>query len=115
MNMEQRRRELEARRTELRDRMARVASHTQHRAEPLSPDFAEQAVELENQGVLVAIDDGLNAELRAIELAVRRIEAGEYEFCSGCGEAIGEARLNALPSVTLCIVCAERGERGAND
>lgn len=113
MNLEQRRNELEARRVELRERMQRVASHTQHREEPLSADFAEQAVELENQGVLVAIDGELNAELRAIELAVRRIDAGDYEFCSVCGEEIGAARLNALPSVTLCIACAEQGERGA--
>lgn len=113
MDTDQRRRDLEARRAELRERMERVASHTQHRSEPLSADFAEQAVELENQGVLVAIDGELNAELRAIDLAIRRIETGEYEFCARCGEEIGVARLNALPSVTLCIRCAEQGERGS--
>ncbi len=47
MDLEQRRRDLVARRAELSERMARVATKTQHRSEPLSADFAEQAVELE--------------------------------------------------------------------
>ena len=111
MDLEKRRRELEARREELRDRVARVATHTQHREEPLPPDFAEQAVELENQGVLVAIDSELNAELRSVEVALRRIDADEYLYCESCGEEIGEPRLNALPSVALCIECAQKRDR----
>ena len=111
MDLEKRRRELEARREELRDRVARVATHTQHREEPLPPDFAEQAVELENQGVLVAIDSELNAELRSVEVALRRIDADEYFYCESCGEEIGEPRLNALPSVALCIECAQKRDR----
>lgn len=111
MDLEQRRRDLVARRAELAERMARVASHTQHRSEPLSADFAEQAVELENQGVLVALDGELSAELRSTEIALRRIESGDYEYCMRCGDEIGEARLNVLPSVTLCIKCAEAEDR----
>lgn len=111
MNLEQRGRELLARRAELTDRMARVASHTQHRSEPLPADFAEQAVELENQGVLMALDGELSAELRSIAIALRRIESGDYEHCMRCGDEIGEARLNVLPSVTLCIRCAEEQDR----
>ncbi len=111
MDLDERRHELEARREELKDRAARVATYTQHREEPLPPDFAEQAVELENQGVLVAIDSELNAELRSIEVALRRIESGEYPYCSSCGKEIGEPRLNALPSVALCIGCAQKRDR----
>ena len=111
MDLDKRRHDLEARREELKDRVARVATYTQHREEPLPPDFAEQAVELENQGVLVAIDSELNAELRSIEIALRRIESGEYPYCSSCGEEIGEPRMNALPSVALCIDCAQKRDR----
>ena len=107
MDLDERRHELEARREELKDRAARVATYTQHREEPLPPDFAE----LENQGVLVAIDSELNAELRSIEVALRRIESGEYPYCSSCGKEIGEPRLNALPSVALCIGCAQKRDR----
>jgi len=111
MDLDQRRRELVARRAELAERVARVATKTQHRSEPLSADFAEQAVELENQGVLVALDGELRAELKAIEIATRRIDSGDYLYCMRCGEEIAEARLNALPSVTLCIRCAEERDR----
>ena len=111
MDLEQRRRELVSRRVELADRMERVASKTQHRSEPLSADFAEQAVELENQGVLIALDGELSAELRSIAIALQRIDTGDYEYCMRCGDEIGEARLNVLPSVTLCIKCAEARDR----
>ncbi|MFN3614099.1 MAG: TraR/DksA family transcriptional regulator [Rubrimonas sp.] len=49
---------------------------------------------------------GRAAGLRA---ALRRIEAGEFGWCEGCGERIAEARLAIDPTVPLCIVCA-RGE-----
>ncbi len=60
----------------------------------------------------MALDGELSAELRATEIALRRIDTGDYEYCMRCGEEIGEARLNVLPSVTLCIKCAEAQDRG---
>jgi DnaK suppressor protein len=39
-----------------------------------------------------------------------RLDAGEYGECKSCGEPIAEARLKALPYVTLCIQCAEDAE-----
>lgn len=44
--------------------------------------------------------------LAEIELSLRRIEAGEYGVCGGCGEQIPEARLHALPWTRLCVACA---------
>nr|WP_237688007.1 TraR/DksA C4-type zinc finger protein [Sneathiella sedimenti] len=43
-----------------------------------------------------------------IKAALERIEAGNYESCSSCGEQINEARLEALPYTTLCISCARK-------
>ena len=42
-----------------------------------------------------------------IEAALERINAEEYGDCFECGEAINPARLNADPTTTLCIACAE--------
>lgn len=97
---------LERRRAELIERRERIARHTRHRDEPLSQDFAEQAVELENGETLVALDREVNAELRGIEKALRRIEDGTYGECAECGEPISEQRLKALPYTSLCIDCA---------
>lgn len=97
---------LERRREELNERRERIARHTRHRDEPLPPDFAEQAVELENGETLVALDREVHAELREIERALRRLEEGGYGECTECGEPISEQRLAALPYASLCIDCA---------
>jgi len=41
-----------------------------------------------------------------IDRALAKIESGTYGLCSTCGNAIGEARLEALPASSLCIDCA---------
>jgi len=97
---------LEQRRSELQERRERIERHTRHRDEPLPPDFAEQAVELENGETLVALDREVNAELREIERALRRIQDGSYGECTACGETIDAGRLRVLPTASLCIDCA---------
>ena len=98
--------DLVARKAELQDRQERVSRHTRHREDPLPHDFAEQAVELENGETLVALDQELEAELKKVDHAVARIDAGVYLVCESCGEPIGEARLQALPTSATCIDCA---------
>lgn len=97
---------LERRRSELQERRERIARHTRHRDEPLPPDFAEQAVELENGETLVALDREVNTEIREIERALRRLDEGTYGECTSCGEPISQKRLAALPFASLCIDCA---------
>jgi RNA polymerase-binding transcription factor DksA len=56
------------------------------------------------------LDDVSAADLNQINQALARIDAGDYGVCQSCGNAIGEARLEALPYVTLCSDCAEGAE-----
>ena len=112
MNEAQVKAHLEARKTELLERHGRIARHTRHREEPLPQDFAEQAVELENQEVLEALDVEVADELRQIDRALDRLDAGEYQQCKNCGEDIPGARLEALPTTSLCVDCAAEAERG---
>lgn len=93
-------------RAELKARQDKVSRHTRHREDPLPQDFAEQAVELENGETLVALDQELAQELRKIDRALARIDAGNYLTCESCEEPIGEERLKALPYSVLCIDCA---------
>jgi DnaK suppressor protein len=106
VNTQKARSRLEERRAELMDRQERVARHTRHRDEPLSQDFAEQAVELENGETLVALDKEISQELVQIDHALKRIDADTYLACEECGEPIGEERLEALPYASRCIDCA---------
>jgi RNA polymerase-binding transcription factor DksA len=97
------------RKVELSERQERIARHTRHREEPLPPDFAEQAVELENGETLVALDKKLSEELVQIDHALHRIEVDQYLDCETCSRPIEEQRLIALPHATLCIRCANSG------
>jgi len=56
-------------------------------------------------------------ELVQIEKALRRMRAGQFGQCEGCGKSITMPRLEALPYASACIRCArqveERRERMA--
>lgn len=94
---------LAARLAELRAEVARLEGETTGR---LDPDFAEQANELEELATNEALEDVRLAEAARILAAIRRIDEGSYGICANCGAGIAPARLEALPTATLCIRCA---------
>lgn len=47
----------------------------------------------------------------ALEMALRRVEEGEFGYCIECGELIAMRRLEIDPAATLCIGCAQRNGR----
>lgn len=49
-------------------------------------------------------------QLVKIEAALKLIESGEYGICSECDESINPGRLQADPTATFCIQCAEARE-----
>lgn len=59
----------------------------------------------------VAIIDRHVQELRDIEAAKARIEAGQFGSCIDCGVRIGIERLRAYPVAKRCFVCQHRNER----
>lgn len=50
-------------------------------------------------------------ELRDIEAALVRLEAGEIDRCVECGGEIGFERLQAFPTATRCVQCQAVYER----
>ncbi len=106
MNAEQARARLEEYQASINVRREKLARHVSHREEPLPQDFAEQAVELENDETMVALEDELYEQLRAVDDALARLDAGTYGQCTECGEPIAAERLEALPAARLCIECA---------
>jgi len=50
-------------------------------------------------------------ELRKIDGAIRRIDAGAFDLCESCGGPIGRDRLQVVPHATLCLRCQEELER----
>lgn len=58
------------------------------------------------QAMAVATEQRRHDEARRIEAAIKRIDEGEYGYCTACGEEIAEKRLAADPAVATCIKCA---------
>jgi DnaK suppressor protein len=46
-------------------------------------------------------------QLRMIEEALDRIEAGDYGICLGCEEQIPAKRLQAVPWAKFCVQCQQ--------
>lgn len=58
----------------------------------------------------VAIVDRHVEELRDIEAAKKRMDAGTFGVCSECGDDIGVERLLAYPTAKRCVACQRRRE-----
>ena len=89
---------------ELRERLDRFC-HEPAEA-PIDPDFSEQAVQRENDEVLVQLQAETEKMLLDSERALARLDRGEAEHCSQCGAPIAAARLAAMPYANECLDCA---------
>lgn len=56
---------------------------------------------------LAALLDSARTRLAALDLAIRRVEGGEYGRCEVCGRAIPDERLEAIPTASTCVACAD--------
>ena len=52
----------------------------------------------------------LSRQAKVLANALERVRDGSYGICEECGGAIPLARRRALPGVTTCLLCQERGE-----
>jgi DnaK suppressor protein len=86
--------------------LGRVSAVEAHLSTPGSSDWEENAIESEDDEVLVKIGDVTTKDIAEIRLALSRIESGHYGQCVTCGKSILKERLAALPYATQCIDCA---------
>jgi DnaK suppressor protein len=81
--------------------------------EPGDVQFDEEGGEGGTANVDREIDLYLSAQARAtvveIDRALQKIEDGTYGLCEQCGDAIPDARLQALPYAALCVTCKSGG------
>lgn len=103
---------LQDERRALQRRLDAVEGDRRRKGGGLDPDFAEQAVERENDETLDALDARGREQLQAIEAALERLAAGSFGRCARCGEEIGLERLGAQPTATTCRACAQAEASG---
>jgi RNA polymerase-binding transcription factor DksA len=95
--------QLERRLAQLQARLAAIETELDsHDAR----DWEEMATEREGDEVLEGIGLSGQQEMRMIEAALHRIEAGEYGYCVKCGAEIGQERLDVVPFTPFCRACA---------
>ena len=69
------------------------------------------ASELRERETQQATAELVEADLREVDAALMRLEAGTYGVCEACGRPISDARLEALPAARLCIEDQARAEQ----
>jgi len=69
---------------------------------------------IQQQSMAVANRRSAEQRLSRVEIALRRMEEGEYGDCRECGESIALARLETQPEAPLCVQCQELLERQLN-
>lgn len=97
---------LETLRTDILQRLDLYQEHHRRLNDPLEQDFAEQAVQRQNDQVVEGLEEEARTTLHQIERALSRLRHGKGDVCERCGEPIPLARLAARPETTLCINCA---------
>jgi DnaK suppressor protein len=90
---------------ELEQRATRIKADLR---EPLSADFEEQAVEVEDDEALQAQETLVMQKVAAVRAAIARVDELRYGICLTCGGKIAAARLAVMPEATQCIECARQ-------
>ena len=65
---------------------------------------------IQQQQMAIANQQQSSQLLQRVELALRRIDTGEYGYCQRCDDAIAFARLQAQPWTSLCLECQSASE-----
>ena len=88
-----------------------------HGADPDSDDiafvddvgFADRGHSSEERGHVIAVVRALRANLRDVERALAKMDAGTYGTCERCGNPIPRERREAIPWAVLGIDCKQAG------
>ena len=73
-------------------------------------DYGDQANVAVERDLMQAVAGSEDHLLEKIDHALNRIDQATYGICASCGERIPRVRLEAKPSVSLCISCQESKE-----
>jgi RNA polymerase-binding protein DksA len=83
-----------------------LATLEAHQAGALSEDAGTVAA----ADVLARLDGAERLLLDEIDAAQARLAAGAFGVCERCGKSIPLARLRAVPTARLCVVCERAAE-----
>jgi DnaK suppressor protein len=98
---------LEAQRQELRREIGDLGADPDSDEVSFEADagFADRSHSTEERARTIAVVRALRSNLRDVERALAKLDAGTYGTCERCGRPIGPERLEAIPWALLCIDC----------
>jgi DnaK suppressor protein len=106
-DLEQIRRELEARRDQTREGLEALAKPPERGT---AQGFGKRVGDGTTEAVRRLTDIGVGASMERVrsrtERALSKLDEGTYGICDACGGPIPQGRLRALPESVLCLSCA---------
>lgn len=75
-------------------------------AESTEPGTESWMADVHNQ--VVAVNHNLQFLLKKIKKSLSNMKKGKYGECENCGKPIESARLEAMPTATLCVSCSKK-------
>lgn len=94
--------------------------HLQHTLEQRGAEINEEPGDVIDKSEQVeawfsreGISQHVSEDLRRIDIALARMDRGEFGSCESCEDEIPLARLKARPDATLCVSCQETAEKHA--
>ncbi|MFZ5557116.1 MAG: TraR/DksA family transcriptional regulator [Pseudomonadota bacterium] len=96
---------------EIRDQLARADAEQVAAISDRVRDAGDESVVDLVETLGAAIVDRQVAEVRQIEAARQRLQAGEINTCADCGDEIGFQRLQASPTAQRCVRCQTMYEK----
>ena len=99
----------------LRDELAATAEAAEEAARPVELDQTlmgrlSRMDAMQGQEMAKANQQRRQLQAKRIEVALQRIEDGDYGLCRQCDEAIDPRRLAFDPTTLLCLACASANE-----
>lgn len=76
-------------------------------------DSIDQAADSSARELLFELNDSERHRLEDIDMALQKIEQGNFGLCERCGEKITKKRLEAVPYARYCIDCKAEMEKPA--
>ena len=92
---------LEEERTHLQEQVDEIE------AAKFDENFADSGQVAAEQGEAKTLAGSLQDQLDDVEAALAKLDDGTYGQCEKCQQAIGDARLEAMPATRFCIEHAE--------
>lgn len=86
-----------------RDASGDLSGYTYH--------MADMASDVYERDFLLQLAGGERELLLKIDEALRRMQDGEYGFCTECKKKISKTRLKAIPQTSYCLDCQKKEEK----